>query len=63
MKTFKEIMETTSIVVYIEQGRWDIVKKKLKVVYDQRVGIYPDSVIKEIFVQEGIVWRWRMKKH
>ena len=57
MKTFKEIMETTSLVVYIEQGRWDIVKKKLKVVYDQRVGIYPDSVIKEIFEREGIAWK------
>ena len=57
MKTFKEIIKNVSVVVYIEQGRWDIVKKKLKVVYDQRVGIYPDSVIKEIFEREGIAWK------
>jgi hypothetical protein len=57
MKSMAQIMETTSLVVYIEQGRWDIVKKKIKVVYDQRVGIYPDKVIKEIFEQEGLEWK------
>ena len=57
MKTFKDVMETASLVVYIEQGRWDIVKKKLKIIYDQRVGIYPDQVIKEICEREGLEWK------
>ena len=57
MKTFKDVMEATSLVVYIEQGRWDTVKKKLKIVYDQRVGIYPDQVIKEICEREGLEWK------
>ena len=57
MKSMSQIMETTSLVVYIEQGRWDIVKKKMKIIYDQRVGIYPDIVIKEICEREGLEWK------
>jgi hypothetical protein len=50
-------MENVSLVVYIEQGHWDIVKKKIEIVYDQRVGIYPDSLIKELCEQESIEWK------